>query len=127
MFLKRIESESANVTWRFRGERAGFFGTQLLITPHGPDFEYRATGGTLKMALVPDLYLRGAHLLVTNALLTIYDVDLAPNAQSDGSIHGRGTSGIEKIKSRLREFRSCPDPHLVASEMERAFEWQRFR
>ena len=98
VFLKRIESESANVTWQFRGEGAGFFGTQLLITPHGPDFEYRATGGTLKMALVPDLYLRGAHLLVTNTLLTIYDVDLAPNPQSDGSIHGQGTSGIGKDK-----------------------------
>jgi hypothetical protein len=99
VFLKRIESEHSNVTWLFRGERAGFFGTQLLITPQGPDFEYRATGGTLKMALVPDLYLRGGHLLVTNTLLTIYDVDLAPNPQSDGSIHGRGTSGMGKDKS----------------------------
>jgi len=33
---------------RFRGERAGFFGTQLLITPNGRDFEYVATGGRLK-------------------------------------------------------------------------------
>jgi hypothetical protein len=99
VFLKRIESESANVTWQFRGEGAGFFGTRLLITPHGPDFEYRATGGTLKMALVPDLYLRGVHLLLTRTLLTIYDVDLAPNPQSDGSIHGQGTSGTGKDKS----------------------------
>jgi len=45
VYLKRIESEPANVTWQFRGERAGFFGTRLLITPHGSDFEYRATGG----------------------------------------------------------------------------------
>jgi len=99
VFLKRIESEHSNVIWRFRGEPAGFFGTQLLITPHGPDFEYRATGGTLKMALLPGLYLRGAHLLVTSTLLTIYDVNLAPDETSDGSIHGQGTSGIGKDKS----------------------------
>src|SRR5207302_3212774 len=51
VYLERIESEQVNVTWRFRGERAGFLGTQLLITPHARDFEYVATGGTLKMAL----------------------------------------------------------------------------
>ena len=33
-----LPGEQANVTWRFRGERAGFLGTQLLITPHGRDF-----------------------------------------------------------------------------------------
>jgi hypothetical protein len=62
VYLKRIETPQANVTWRFRGEQAGFFGTQLLITPHGLDFEYFATGGRLKMALLPDLDLRRAHL-----------------------------------------------------------------
>jgi len=51
VYLKRIESEPANVTWQFRGERAVFFGTRLLITPHGSDFEYRATGGTVKISL----------------------------------------------------------------------------
>jgi hypothetical protein len=30
--LEKIESEQVNITWRFRDERAGFFGTQLLIT-----------------------------------------------------------------------------------------------
>ena len=29
VYLKKIESEQANITWQFRGERAGFFGTQL--------------------------------------------------------------------------------------------------
>jgi hypothetical protein len=51
----------ANITWRFRGERAGFFGTQLLITPNGRDFDYVATGGRLKMAPAPDLDLRRTH------------------------------------------------------------------
>jgi hypothetical protein len=99
VYLNRIEADQTNVTWRFRGERAGFFGTQLLVTPRGPDFEYRATGGTLKMALVPYLYLRGAHILVTNTLLTIYDVDLAPEGNNDGTIHGQGNAGVGKDKS----------------------------
>jgi hypothetical protein len=78
VYLKHIESEPVNVTWQFRGEEAGFFGTRLLITPNGSDFEYRATGGTLKMALIPDLYLRQMHLLITKTLLTLYDLDLVP-------------------------------------------------
>ena len=110
VILKRIESDAANVTWRLRGERAGFFGTRLLVTPKGPDFEYRATGGILKTAIVPDLYLRGAHLLITRTLFTLYDIDLAtgrirptgdlaPNAQGDGSIRAHGNAGIGEDKS----------------------------
>ena len=97
--LKRIESDAANVTWPLRGEQAGFFSTRLLITPNGPDFEYRANGGTLKMAVVPELYLRGAHLLITKTLFTLYDIDLAPNPQSDGSIRAHGNAGIGEDKS----------------------------
>jgi hypothetical protein len=99
VFLKRIESEHSNVSWRFRGERAGFFGTQLIITPNGPDFEYVATGGTLKMALVPNLNLRRGRVLITKTLLTIYDVDLAPEEKRDGSVRGEGTAGIGKDRS----------------------------
>ena len=99
VYLKRIESPQANITWRFRGERAGFFGTQLLITPHGPDFEYFATGGRLKMALLPDLDLRRAHLLITKTLLTLYDIDLASNSSSAESIHAQANASIGKDKS----------------------------
>jgi hypothetical protein len=99
VYVQRIESEQANVTWRLRGERAGFFGTRLLITPHGPDFEYVATGGRLRMALLPDLDLRRAHLLITKTLLTVYDVDLASNSGGDESIHARANAGIGKNKS----------------------------
>jgi hypothetical protein len=99
VYIQRIESEQANVTWQFRGERAGFFGTRLLITPHGPDFEYLATGGRLKIALLPDLDLRRAHLLITKTLLTVYDVDLASNSGSEESIHAQGNAGIGKDKS----------------------------
>jgi hypothetical protein len=99
VYLKRIETPNANVTWRFRGEQAGFFGTQLLITPDGPDFEYFASGGRLKMALLPDLDLRLAHLLITKTLLTIYDIDLASDSRSGESIRARANAGIDKDKS----------------------------
>ena len=99
VYLKRIETPQANVTWRFRGEQAGFFGTQLLITPHGLDFEYFATGGRLKMALLPDLDLRRAHLLITKTLLTLYDIDLASNSRSAESIHAQANASIGKDKS----------------------------
>jgi hypothetical protein len=99
VYLKRIETPQANVTWRFRGEQAGFFGTQLLITPHGLDFENFATGGRLKVALLPDLDLRRAHLLITKTLLTLYDIDLASNSRSAESIHAQANASIGKDKS----------------------------
>ena len=99
VFLERITSEHSNVIWRFRGERAGFFGTQLIITPNGPDFEYVATDGRLKIALLPDLDLRRAHLLITKTLLTIYEVDLASNSASGERIHAQANAAIGKDKS----------------------------
>jgi hypothetical protein len=99
VYLQKIESEQANITWRFRGERAGFFGTQLLITPNGRDFEYVATGGRLKMAPVPDLDLRRTHILITKTLLTLYDLDLASDSRSDESIRAQGHAGLGQDKS----------------------------
>jgi len=99
VFLKHVESEHSDITWQFRGELAGFFGTQLLITPHGSDFEYFATGGRLKMALVPELDLRRAHILITKTLLTVYNIDLASDSRSDESIRAGGYAGIGKDKS----------------------------
>jgi hypothetical protein len=99
VFLKHVESEHSNISWQFRGEQAGFLGTRLLITPHGRDFEYLATGGRLKMALFPELELRRAHILITKTLLTIYDIDLASNSRRDESIHAEGHAGIGKDKT----------------------------
>lgn len=99
VYIKRIESEHANVTWQFRGERAGLFDTQLLITPHGRDFDYAVSGGKLTIALLPDLYLRRANVLITKALVTINDIDLAPDKRNKGSIRGKGTAGIGKDRS----------------------------
>jgi hypothetical protein len=110
VFVEKIETPQANITWQFRGDRAGFFGTQLLITPHGPDFEYVATSGKLKMALFPDLDLRRAHLLITKTLLAIYDIDLASNSSSGESIRAQANAGLGQDKSvDLRaDFKQVP-------------------
>jgi hypothetical protein len=99
VYLERIETPHANITWRFRGEQAGFFDTQLLITPHGVDFEYLATGGRLKMALLPDLDLRRTHLLITKTLLTIYNIDLASESGGNENIHAQANAGMGNDKS----------------------------
>jgi hypothetical protein len=99
VYLEKIESEQANITWQFRCEQAGLFGSQLLVTPHGRDFEYAATGGKLKMAPIPDLDLRHAHLLITKTLLTLYDLDLASNSSSDESIRVQGHAGLGEDRS----------------------------
>ena len=99
VYLGKVWSEPADVTWRFRNQKGGFFGTRLLITPHGRDFEYRATGGTMKGALIPDLQLRHAHLLITKTLLSLYTLDLAPTDQSEGFIRAEGTAGTREDKS----------------------------
>jgi hypothetical protein len=98
VYLQRVWSEPVDVTWRFRNEKGGFFGTCLLITPHGRDFEYQANGGTMKLALIPDLPLRHTHLLITKKLLTVYNLDLA-GPENDGVVHGEGTAGTGDDKS----------------------------
>ncbi|HMJ05715.1 MAG TPA: hypothetical protein VK474_05620 [Chthoniobacterales bacterium] len=89
VYLKRVWSDPADITWQMRGAPGGIFGTHLEITPHGRDFNYRAIGGTLKNALVPDLPLREARLRITKELFTLCTLDLSSDA---GSIHGAGTA-----------------------------------
>jgi len=129
VYLEKIESEQANITWRFRHERAGFFGTQLLITPNGRDFEYVVTGGRLKMAVVPDLDLRRTHILITKTLLTVYDLDLASDSRSDESIRAQGTRRSRPGQKRRRKSELQLGAHspVVASGMERPAQRQRFR
>jgi hypothetical protein len=118
VYLAKIQSKQANITWRFRGERAGFFGTQLLITPYGRDFEYVATGGRLKMAPMPDLDLRRTHLLITKTLLTLYDLDLASESHSDESIRAQGHAGLGRDKSidAKATFNSVPIRQWLPAE-----------
>jgi hypothetical protein len=118
VYLTKIQSEQANITWRLRGERAGFFGTQLLITPNGRDFEYVATGGRLKMVPVPDLELRRTHLLITKTLLTLYDLDLASDSNNDESIQAKGHAGLGQDKSIdvKATFKSVPIRQWLPAE-----------
>lgn len=118
VYLEKIESEQANITWRFRGERAGFFGTRLLITPNGRDFEYVATGGRLKMAVVPNLDLRRTHVLITKTLLTLYDLDLASDSKTDESIRAQGRAGVGEDKSvdAKATFQSVPIRQWLPAE-----------
>ena len=51
------------------------------------------------MALLPDLDLRRAHLLITKTLLTIYDIDLASDSGSSENIHAQANAGVGKDKS----------------------------
>jgi hypothetical protein len=99
VYLEEVVCDSADVTWRLRGRQAGFFKTRLLITPHGRDFEYRASGGTMKTGMVPDLALRQLHLLITKELLTLYDLQLAPDPESEGRIQVKGQAGLKHDES----------------------------
>ena len=98
VYLKRVESEPVDVTWEFRHERAGFFGTRLLITPHGRDFEYQAREGELKMSPFPEMRLQHTHLLITKTLLTLYNLDLQSKTEA-GVIHAEGRAGTRDDKS----------------------------
>jgi len=99
VYLKRVESEPVDVTWQFRGKTGGFFGTRLLITPHGRDFNYQATGGTMKNALIPELRLRQTQVLITKTWLTLYRLDLQPRGGETGDIRVKGKAGIGEDKS----------------------------
>lgn len=95
VYLKRVWSEPADVTWMLRNEKGGIYGTRLSIAPHGRDFEYRGTGGTMKMALIPDLEMRHTHMLITKERFSLYQLDLA---SGDGLIHAEGTAGMRDDK-----------------------------
>ncbi|HEY5706228.1 MAG TPA: hypothetical protein VIS96_11705 [Terrimicrobiaceae bacterium] len=99
VYLKKVVCDSADVTWQLRGRQAGFFKTALVITPRGRDFEYHAQGGTMKTGMVPDLALRQLHLLITKELLTVHDLELAPNRESEGRIRIKGQAGLKQEKS----------------------------
>ena len=128
VYLKKIQSDRANITWRFRGEQAGFFGTQLLITPNGRDFEYVAKGGRLKMAVVPDLELRHTHILITKTLLTLYDLDLASDSHSDESIRAQGHAGLgqDKTIDVKANFNSVPIRQWLPGEWKGRFKGSAF-
>ena len=102
VYLKAVHSDAVDVTWRLLGGNGGIFGTHLLITPHGRDFEYRATGGTMKNTLTPDLPVRHVHMLITRKLFQLYQLDLT---SGDGGIYGEGSAemqGDKRVDFNLR-------------------------
>ncbi len=104
VYLKEVTCESADVTWQLRGRKAGLFQTRLLITPYGRDFEYRASGGTLKTGMLPELTLVRTHLVITKELLTLHELELAPGPKSEGRIRVTGEAGMRDDKSVSAEM-----------------------
>src|SRR5438046_4671785 len=51
------------------------------------------------MALLLDLYFHRANVLITKALVTVNDIDLACDERNKGSVRGKGTAGIGKDRS----------------------------
>src|SRR4051812_1986831 len=95
VYLKQVWSDPADITWRLQGRPGGFFGTDLVITPHGRDFEYRASGGTMKNAFTPDLPLSDTYMLITKKMFRLYQLDLA---SADGAIHVEGNAELSGDK-----------------------------
>lgn len=93
VYLDQVTSPSADVVWPFRDEMAGFYGIEILVTPHGRDFEYRAHGGELRMAPLPNLALAQTHLLITREAITLYKLDLESGEKGTLQLHG--TAGLE--------------------------------
>ena len=102
VYLRKVWSDHADITWRMRGERAGIFDTRLLITPHGRDFNYQATAGTLRNPGVPDLRVRDIRLLITRELFTLHNMDLVSG--DSGTIHAEGTTAT-RGESKHVDFR----------------------
>jgi hypothetical protein len=104
VYLNHVESDTADVTWRFREKRAGIFSTRLLITPHDRDFEYQAREGWLRMQPFSEMRVQHVHLLITRELLTLYNMDLEPKAPVNGRIHAEGKAGT-RPNDRSVDFR----------------------
>ncbi|HEX4639593.1 MAG TPA: hypothetical protein VH170_08910 [Chthoniobacterales bacterium] len=89
VYLKRTWSDHVDVTWPMRGEIGGVFQTKLVVTPHGRDFEYHASSGTLKNSFMPDVTVQNIHLLITKQLIALYNLDVS---SGEGTIHGEGNA-----------------------------------
>ncbi len=99
VYLRRVWSDPADITWRLADQPGGFYGGRLVITPHGRDFEYDLTRATLRSAHLPTLPLRHTHLIITKTLLTVATLDLAAGSKGEGLIHAEGTAGTREDKS----------------------------
>lgn len=116
VYLREVVCDETNITWTMRGEKAGFFGTRLLITPHGRDFEYRASGGKFEMRPVPSLPLDRIHMLITKEWLSLYDLRLKPSEKSLIRVSGKAGLKEDKTTTAEAEFEKVPiRPWIPAS------------
>lgn len=99
VYLREVTCDNADVTWRMSGKPGGIFGTKVLITPYGRDFEYRAEGGTMRSGgFSPELAMRRLHMVITKKALTLYELELAPGEDSKGFIRIHGDMGMREDK-----------------------------
>lgn len=99
VYLERVWSDPADITWQLGGKPGGFYDGHLEITPHGRDFEYDLKKATLRSIHLPELPLRHTHLVITKTLLTVETLDLAAGPNGQGTIHAEGTAGTRDDKS----------------------------
>lgn len=102
VYLKRVWSDNVDITWPMRNETGGIFKTRLVVTPHGRDFNYRASTGKLRNPLMPELDVREIYLLITKKSFTLYHLDLNSGG---GTIHGEGKAGISGKKQADFKFK----------------------
>lgn len=99
VYLKEVTCDTANIKWRVGGKPGGIFNTRVRILPYGRDFEYFATGGTLRSGgFGPELGLKNLHMVITKTFLRIHQFDLFPQDQTDGSISLTGEMGMRENK-----------------------------
>lgn len=99
VYLCEVVCEKGNVTWRVKDEKGGFFGTKVVITPYGRDFNYAADGGMFKMKPLPELKLRKLRMRITKQEMSIYELNLGPEDGGDGFIKLMGKAGMKEDKS----------------------------
>ncbi len=98
VYLSQVTCDNADITWRMQDQPGGIFGTKVLITPYGRDFEYRAEGGTMRTGgLTPDLSVKEIHMVITKKILDLYELHLIPKG-SRGSIRVTGDMGMREDK-----------------------------
>lgn len=102
VYLNHTWTDHADITWPMRGEKAGIFDTKLVITPHGRDFNYAATGGVLHHPPLPELPLQQTHLLITKELFRLYDLDVGSDKL--GTVHAEGNAATRGDKNLNFKF-----------------------
>lgn len=99
VYLREVLCERANIKWRAGGRPGGIFDTRVRILPYGRDFEYFATGGSLRSGgFAPELGLKKLHLVITKKSLRLHRLDLFPQDRPEGSLSLTGEMGMRENK-----------------------------